>query len=130
MCHEIATSTGKSLEAITRRIWSIRVGEDNYTPKKPRRPSDPASELAVRLLWENNLIWKTERVGKGWRSGNNWKWPTSQEAYDLLMAASIRRPVTHVTFETADTIITGLNLVHLWHTDLADLYFEGLAEVA
>lgn len=129
VCEQIALTTGKNPEAIFKRVYLIRKGVEAYRPKKPIYPEQPASELYVRLLWENDLIWTGRELARN-GSGIKWTWPTGQEAYELLMEARVKRPVTHVTFETADTILTGLHMTHLWYTELEDLYFEGLAEAA
>lgn len=72
-----------------------------------------AEELGITI---GSVGWRIQR-----KKVHTWTWPTAGEANELCKKID-RVKVTHVTFATADMLLTGLDLVHVWHTDLADLY--------
>ena len=111
---DIALSTGRSKSGISRQLWKIMNGHDAYTPKKPRDSSldKPATEGQVRVMKINGIKFKEGL--------------TALQAYNLMCEQPLRVPYTHMTFSSADEILTGLGLNHLWYTDLADIYLRGM----
>lgn len=114
---EIATTTRTKPDTVARRINVIMKGWDTWEPRAVKQPNKPAQAGMVLRLWEHGLL---EQDEEGY-----WIWPRAGEAVEMSRPIK-RTPITHVTFNVADTILTGLDLTYLWHTDLEDVYCDGI----
>lgn len=110
---EIAKVSGKQKRTVDRYIHKIISGWCAYTPEPVKwAKSRPATKGQKRILAEAGIEHRDDM--------------NAYDANALLFEKVKRRPYAHISFSFADEILVGLNLVHLWHTDLSDIYCQGM----
>lgn len=115
--NEISLATGKDVRSVERMLSRILSGGTDYSPKvRQKHPLGPATSSQKKRLSE---------AGVGFDEDI-----TAKEAHSILVHRVKRIPYNDVDFYTVDEILTGLGLVHLWYTELEDLYCVDLGEAA
>lgn len=112
---EIALNQGLTMHSVERQLRNILTGWHTYTPKPViNGKKRPATSNQLKILEEEAVEYK-EGI-------------TAHQAFMLLDSRVQRRPYKMVTFDWADKILCGLHLNGLWHTELRDIYYQGLEE--
>lgn len=109
LAEELAVNWGSTREATAKIIRNVLRGWIGYVAKKvPDGDKKHATTKQMNIMESLGIQYETPL--------------SADDAWKLLRTVS-RRPYTHMDFKLADKILSGLDLNHLWHTELADVYW-------